>query len=138
MFVSPLPGSERAPRMASEVVLRFVRSPSLAKLGVTSPLDDPFMEIRSAAGAVLIKSDDWSTGAASTAGERDDFKPNVTFYNEKQIAATGLAPGNRREPCLLLDLPPGSYTVVVKPFEQLPEQPAVPGVGLLEVYEINP
>ena len=119
-------------------ILVRVLGPSLAKLGVTSPLDDPFMEIRSAAGAVLIKSDDWSTGAASTAGERDDFKPNVTFYNEKQIAATGLAPGNRREPCLLLDLPPGSYTVVVKPFEQLPEQPAVPGVGLLEVYEINP
>jgi hypothetical protein len=119
-------------------ILVRVLGPSLAKLGVSGPLDDPFMEIRSATGELLIKNDDWSTGAASTAGERDDFKPNVTFYNEKQIAATGLAPGNRREPCLMLDLPPGSYTVLVKPFELLPEQPAAPGVGLVEVYEINP
>jgi hypothetical protein len=41
-----------------------------------------------------------------------------------------------------VDLPPGSYTVTVRPFElrssnPLQDQPAVPGVGIIEVYEIN-
>ena len=119
-------------------ILVRVLGPSLEKIAVKSPLNDPFMEIYNAAGDLILKNDDWSTGAGQTANARDDFKPNVTYYNEKQIAATGLAPGNRREPCLMMDLPPGSYTVIVTPFELLPEEPASPGVGLVEVYEINP
>ena len=40
-------------------------------------------------------------------------------------------------------LPPGSYTVTVKPFElrdadPARDQPARPGVGIVEVYEIRP
>ena len=75
--------------------------------------------------------------------EENDFKPVVTYYDERQIFATGLAPKNRREPCVLVDLAPGSYTAVVRPFEfrsadPQADQPAVPGVGVIEVYEIGP
>jgi hypothetical protein len=66
----------------------------------------------------------------------------VKSYGENQIFATGLAPGNRREPCVLVDLPPGNFTVTVRPYELRStnprrDQPAVPGVGIIEVYEIN-
>ena len=42
-----------------------------------------------------------------------------------------------------MDMPPGSYTVVVRPYELLdpdPEkaQPPSPGIGVIEVYEIDP
>ena len=41
------------------------------------------------------------------------------------------------EPANVVDLQPGSYTVIVRPFEN-EEQPAVPGVGIVEVYEVSP
>ena len=37
----------------------------------------------------------------------------------------------------MADLPPGSYTVIVMPFELLPDEPARPGVALVEVFEIG-
>jgi hypothetical protein len=104
---------------------------------VPTAMDDPFMEIRDAAGQLILRSDDWSTGAVGGASPANDFTPLVRYFNEQQIAATGLAPANRREPCLLADLPPGSYTVVVAPFEKLPDEPARPGVALVEVFEIG-
>lgn len=124
---------------ATKRILVRVLGPSLARtpFGLTEAMDDPFMEIRDAAGALVLRNDDWSSGADGGASPVNDFKPVVRYYNEKQIAATGLAPGNRREPCLLMDLPAGSYSVVVTPFELLPDSPAVPGVAIVEVYEIG-
>jgi hypothetical protein len=113
-----------------------------APFNMTGAMDDPEMEIRDGNGELLIKSDDWSTGAEGGASPANDFKPLVATYGEKQIFATGLAPANRREPCVLVDLPPGSYTVIVRPYERrssnpLRDEPASPGVGIVEVYEIN-
>lgn len=126
-------------------ILVRVLGPSLARppFSLTGVLDDPEMEIRNAAGAVLVLNDDWSTGAVGGASAENDFRPLIVTHGEKNIAATGHAPANRREPCVLLDLPPGGYTVVVRPFELLDpdpdrRQPAVPGVGIVEVYEIDP
>ena len=81
---------------------------------------------------------------AVVGGKGDDFTPVVKYYSEKAIAATGMAPKNRREPAVLVDLLPGLYTVVVKPFTKLDPTPpaapqlAQPGVALVEVYEIKP
>jgi hypothetical protein len=130
---------------ATKRVLIRVLGPSLGRppFNLIGTLDDPEMEIRSAEGELLIRGDDWSTGAEGGISAANDFHPKVETYGEKQIFATGLAPANRREPCVLVDLPPGSYTVIVRPFElrssdPLRDQPAVPGVGIVEVYEINP
>jgi hypothetical protein len=129
---------------ATKRILIRVLGPTLARppFNMTGTLDDPEMELRNSAGDVLIRSDDWSSGAMGGASQENDFRPLVELYGEKQIAATGLAPTNRREPCVLVDLPPGSYTLIVRPFERrssdpLRDQPAVPGVGIVEVYEIN-
>lgn len=118
-------------------VLIRVQGPSLAKFGLTA-MNDPKMEIYNSAGDLIMKNDDWTLGATSVNGVRDDFKPTVVYYGEQQIFATGLAPGNRREPCVMADLAPGGYTVVVQPFEKLPDQVASPGVVIVEVYEVNP
>lgn len=126
-----------APSSTKRVLVRAL-GPSLtrAPFFVPNAMDDPELEIRNAAGALVLRNGDWSTGAAGGANAVNDFTPLVRYYNEQQIARTGLAPPNRREPCLLVDLPPGNYTVVVAPYEALPDEPARPGVTLVEVYEI--
>jgi hypothetical protein len=125
-------------------VLIRVLGPSLARAPFNLPdaLDDPELELRNGAGEILIKNDDWSSAADGGASAANDFKPLVGTYGEQQIFATGHAPPNRREPCVLLDLPAGSYTVVVRPFElrssnPLRDQPAIPGLGVVEVYEVG-
>ena len=105
-------------------------------------LNDPEMEIRNAEGEVVLRGDDWSSGAEGGISSENDFRPLVKSYGEARIFATGLAPGNRREPCILADFPAGRYTVVVRPFERVStdpnrNEPAVPGVGVVEVYEID-
>ncbi len=118
-------------------ILIRVQGPSLARFGLDA-MDDPTMEIFNSAGERIMQNDDWSTGAARVNGVPDDFRPDVTYYSERQIFATGFAPGNRREPCIMADLAPGNYTVTVEPFELLPSQPARPGVAIVEVFEVNP
>ncbi len=123
---------------ATKRVLVRVLGPSLARapFALAEAMDDPAMEIRNSGGALILRNDDWSSGSEVEEAEANDFKPFVRYYNEKQIAATGFAPGNRREPCLMADLPVGNYSVVVTPFEGLPDDPAKPGVAIVEVYEI--
>ena len=129
---------------ATKRILIRVLGPTLgrAPFNMTGTMEDPEMELRNAAGELLIFNDDWSNGADGGPSEENDFLPLVELYGEKQMFTTGLAPPNRREPGVLVDLPPGSYTVMVRPFEfrspnPLRDQPAVPGVGIIEVYEIN-
>jgi hypothetical protein len=126
-------------------VLIRVLGPTLSRLSqpILDVLEDPILELHNAAGDVLLQNDDWSTDAQGGASEVNDFKPVVKTYSEKQVAATGFAPTNRREPAIMVDLPPGSYTVIVKPFELHDpvlnvDQVAKPGTAIIEVYEINP
>ena len=132
-----------APATTKRLLIR-VLGPSLARAPFNLPdvLDDPVMEILNAAGEIIIKSDDWTTMPDGRTSPEQDFDPEVKMYLPQQIFATGHAPGNRREPAVLIDLSPGSYTVVVRPFELRdanPErdQPAKPGLGVVEVYEIG-
>ncbi len=126
-------------------ILIRVLGPSLSRppFNLTGTLPDPMLELRAANGELLLTNDDWSADSDGGAGLESDFRPLVRSYGENKIFATGYAPGNRREPCVLVDLPPGNYGVVVMPFEErssapLLDQPAEPGVGIVEVYEINP
>jgi hypothetical protein len=126
-------------------ILVRVQGPYLTQYGVTGAMPDPCLELHAADGTILIANDDWSEGDTTVVnGKGDDFTPVVASYSEQAIAATGLAPKNRREPAVLVDLLPGAYSVVVKPFEKLnPTPPATPqiaqpGVAIVEVFEIKP
>jgi hypothetical protein len=126
-----------------------VRGPSLANYGL--PLDslmtDPVIEIYDANADLVYYNDDWdppSTDIDGTSrdgipllrrGQVDQLSEQAVFDAAQAVGATDMEP---TEPGVVLELPPGIYTVFVMPFELLPNQPAVPGVGIVEVFEVNP
>lgn len=139
---------QAAPGTTKRILIR-VLGPTLSRGPADRPgliagaMEDPFMALHNAAGDLLIQNDDWSTGAEGGVSVINDFRPTVRYYSERQIAATGFAPSNRREPCVMVDLAPGLYTVIASPFELVDSNPAIaqpaqPGVGIVEVYEIDP
>jgi hypothetical protein len=96
---------------------------------VSAALDDPLIELRDRDGALLLVQDDFNSLDTTSAGGT----ARRSTYAQEQVFVAGLQPGNRREPCVLLDLAAGAYTVVVRPAAGVG-----PGVALLEVFEIAP
>lgn len=123
------------PGTTKRILIR-AQGPSLAKYGITAPLYDPVLELYNSESKLIMKNDDWVVNVSSTGGVPDDSKPIAAYYSETQIAATGLNPLNRREPCIMVDLPPGLYSAVIRPFDST-AQPATSGVAIVEVFEIN-
>lgn len=122
-------------------VLVRVLGPTLSRFGVTGVLEDPIMTLYDAAGQALLENDDWDPpsanlglGVVTVRGEIDQPSEQNIFAVTTALNLPAMTP---LEPAILVDLHPGSYTVIVRPFEN-EEQPAVPGVGIVEVYEINP
>jgi hypothetical protein len=76
-------------------------------------LADPVLELYDNNGTLIGFDDDW----------RDD--------QESEIAATGLAPIWDLESAVVGTLPPGSYTAIVRGFEN------TAGNALVEVYALN-
>jgi hypothetical protein len=99
------------------MVLRAIGN-SLPALGITNPLHDPLMELHSANGATLVTSDDWVDGPdAST------------------IASYHLDPANSQESAILATLNPGTYTVVVKSYDN--GDGDLTGTALIELYDLH-
>ncbi len=94
------------------VILRAL-GPSLARLGISNPLADPFLELHGSDHSLITTNDNWKDGA------------------QADIAATGFAPTDDRESALVLTLDPGSYTVVVS------GKDGATGIGLVEAYELD-
>lgn len=103
--------------LTKRILIRAL-GPSLAEFGVSGAMYDPAMTLYDESGVVLLENDDWD-------------KSNL----QDVIAELGYAPEVRRESAMILDLTPGLYTVVVRPFENTEGQK--PGVGLVEAYEIE-
>jgi hypothetical protein len=87
--------------------------PSLANVGITNPLLDPFIELHQSNGTVLTNNN-WKE--ASNAND----------------IPTVLKPGDDRESVLLVMLPPGGHSAIVKGAN------GETGVGLAEVYDLDP
>lgn len=135
--IAPDPSS---PDRTKRVLIRGL-GPTLEGFGVSGVMGDPLMTLYDAAGQVMLENDDWDppsinlgSGVVTTRGVVDQPSEKAIF---DVITALNLPAMKPLEPALLVDLPPGSYTVMIRPFEN-EEQPAVPGVGLVEVYEVNP
>jgi hypothetical protein len=95
------------------VLLRAI-GPSLGQFGISNALSDPTLELINAASLSLASNNNW----------RDT--------QETAIQATGLAPANNLEAAIDATLDPGNYTAVLK------GNGATTGVGLVEVYDLNP
>lgn len=95
---------------SKRVLLRAI-GPSLPLAGA---LADPTLELHDGSGAIIATNDNWETNA-----------------NEQEIIDTTIPPGNPLESALLLTLPPGLYTGIVRGFGD------GTGVGLVEAYDLD-
>jgi hypothetical protein len=77
-------------------------------------LSDPTLTIYDSTGTVIASNDNW----------QDDI-------NEIDVQKNGLAPPNPSESAIVLRLPAGAYTAIVR------EANGGTGVGLAEVYTLN-
>jgi uncharacterized protein (DUF1330 family) len=89
--------------------------PSLANFGVSNPLANPVITlVRSSDQSIVAGNDDWQSDA-----------------NASQLQASGFAPPNALESGLLVNLPPGGYTVIVQ------GAGASTGVAVVGVFEVD-
>lgn len=94
------------------LVLRAI-GPSLANAGVAGALDDPVLEVRDSAGTLIASNDNWNQADAEA------------------LVALGLAPSNGREAALVLTLPAGAYSGIVR------GKGSSRGVALFELYNLD-
>jgi hypothetical protein len=97
----------------SQLVLRGI-GPSLGDFGVPDVLADPLLELHDGNGALIQSNNNW----------RD--------AQEIALQNTGLAPNNNLESAVLIAVPPGNYTAVLKGAD------GGTGNGLVEVYKLAP
>ena len=98
---------------SATVVVRAI-GPSLAAYGVSGVLSDPTLTIYDSAGAVLASNDNWLD--------------NIHWID---VQTNGLSPIDGRESALVLHLPAGAYTAVVRGAN------GATGNALVEVYHLD-
>jgi hypothetical protein len=97
---------------SSEVLVRAL-GPELTSFGIADALQDPKMELFDGNGNLLASNDNW----------RDS--------QQAAIQATGVAPGDDREPAILTTLIQGNWTAILRGKNN------TTGVGLIELYRIQ-
>jgi hypothetical protein len=96
----------------SQLVLRGI-GPSLSDVGVPDVLADPLLELHDGNGALIQANNDWRE------------------TQEVVLQNIGLAPSNNFESAILVAVPPGNYTAVLKSAN------GGTGNGLVEVYKLT-
>jgi len=97
----------------AQLVLRGI-GPSLTDVGVPNALADPLLELHDGNGALIQANNDWRES------------------QESALRNTGLAPNNNLESAILISVPPGNYTAVLKGAD------GGVGNGLVEIYKLAP
>ena len=100
--------------VANATVVVRALGPSLASSGVSGVLSDPTLTIYDSSGSAIATNDNW--------------QDNV---NAIDIRRNGLAPPNPSESALVLHLPAGAYTAIVRGAN------GGTGVALAEVYTLH-
>jgi hypothetical protein len=98
---------------SATVIIRAL-GPSLASFGVSGVLSDPTLTIYDANGTVIARNDNW----------QDDI-------NAIDVQKNLLTPPNPSESAIVLRLPAGAYTAIVRGAN------GATGVGLAEVYTLH-
>jgi hypothetical protein len=98
---------------SATVVVRAL-GPSLGNFGVSQPLSDPILTIYDSKGSVVASNDNWL----------DDV-------NWIDVRKNTLSPIDQRESALVLHLPPGAYTAVVRGAN------GAAGNALVEIYDLD-
>ena len=100
--------------VGSATVVVRVLGPSLAAFGVSRPLSDPVLTIYDSKGSAIVTNDNWHD--------------NVNWVD---VQKNGLAPPNALESAIVLHLPAGTYTAVVRGAN------GAIGNALVEVYGLD-
>jgi hypothetical protein len=105
-----------------KIVIRAI-GPELTQYGVLNALANPTLELHDSTGALIASNDNW---VATIIGGI------ITGDQVAAIRASGYAPGDRRESAMIVNLPPGSYTAIVRGVNN------TTGVALAELYHLSP
>ena len=103
------------------VIIRAI-GPELTQYGVPNALANPTLELHDGTGALIASNDNWVTTIIGGI---------ITSNQFTEIHDSGHAPGDGRESAIIADLPPGSYTAIVRGLNDMT------GVGLVEVYDLS-
>jgi len=104
------------------VVIRAI-GPELTQYGVPDALANPTLELHDGTGALIASNNNW---VATIIGGI------ITSDQVAAIRASGYAPGDPTESAMIVNLPPGSYTAIVRGVNN------TTGVALVEVYDLSP
>jgi hypothetical protein len=97
---------------SARVVFRAL-GPSLAAVGIASPISDPGLDLFDANGAKISSNNNWKD------------------TQQIAISGAGLAPSSDLESAILTDLAPGNYTAVVSSVND------ASGIALVEAYHLQ-
>ena len=97
---------------SKKIIVRAL-GPTLAQFGVPGVLQDPILELYNASNKLIAYDDNWKNAQQS------------------EIQASGFALVDDHEAAIVLTLPPGSYTAIVRGVN------ATVGAALLEVYDLD-
>jgi hypothetical protein len=100
--------------VGSATVVVRVLGPSLGAFGVSRPLSDPVLTIYDSKGSAIVTNDNWHD--------------NVNWVD---VQKNGLAPPNALESAIVLHLPAGTYTAVIRGAN------GATGNALVEVYHLQ-
>ena len=96
---------------SAQVVLRAL-GPSLSSAGVSGALEDPTIELRDANASLVRANDNWKESQRA------------------ELEARNIQPPDDRESALIVAVPSGAYTAIVR------GKDARTGVGLVEIYNV--
>jgi hypothetical protein len=107
---------------SKKVIIRAI-GPELTQYGISNPLANPTLELHDGSGALIASNDNWGTTIIGGV---------ITSDQVAAISASGYAPGDRRDSAMIVNLPPGNYTAIVRGVSN------TTGVALVEVYDLSP
>ena len=107
--------------LPKRVVVRAL-GPELSQYGVPDALPDPTLELHGPNGALIASNDNWGTTIIGGI---------ITADQVAAIRASGYAPTDAAESAMIVSLPPGNYTAIVR------AKTIIIGVALVEVYDFD-
>jgi len=106
---------------SKRVIIRAI-GPELIPFGIPNPLADPILELHDGTGALIASNDNWMTTIIGGI---------ITTDQVAAIRASGFAPTNVMESAMIVSLPPGNYTAIVRGVSNMT------GIGLVEVDDLS-
>jgi uncharacterized protein GlcG (DUF336 family) len=104
------------------VIVRAI-GPELTPFGIPNALADPTLELHNGAGALIASNDNWQS---------TEIGGIITSNQVSAIQGSGHAPTQPSESAIIVTLPPGNYSAIVRGRNNSI------GVALVEVYDLEP